>query len=306
MLKERWYQNGINMLMFPAGGDNNWFDAGMMEENMVGTLWASGGVRFATPAAASLDEVRYPIRLSLPSVELCQQRFGRASTSFAAHVPIRRTFCRRLCETPVVRQDVAMDVNSRTDFLKLAAIVEGGILLLALAVGRLIGIEPWQHVQWTLSAVGLGLVGTLPIFAVYALASDTRSVAVEMMGKPLSQCRWYDLLLLATLAGVGEELLFRGVLQPWLSEFSPLFGLLVANVLFGIMHMVTPAYAVIAGGIGLYLSALAYGVPRGNLLSAVIAHGVYDYVAFLLIIREYRSASQTAAIGEECVPSEDA
>lgn len=191
-----------------------------------------------------------------------------------------------------------MDLDNRTDFLKLAGLVEGGTLTAAMLLGWLLRIDPWEHVRFTLEVTVIGLAATLPIFLVYGLAYETRSVAVEMMGLPLSRCRWYDLIILAALAGLGEELLFRGVLQPWLSRSSPLFGLLAANILFGLVHMVTPVYALLATGIGLYLSAVAYAIPQSNLLAAMIAHGVYDYVAFLLIVREYRTRSADTETGD--------
>jgi uncharacterized protein len=184
---------------------------------------------------------------------------------------------------------IRMELNTRRDFLTLAALAEGGTLVLAVTLGWLAGIDPWAHVEWTVPAVGIGLLATTPIFLVYAFAKDTRTVAIETIGPALSLCRWYDLFVLALLAGVGEELLFRGVLQPWLSGSSAWIGFVAANVLFGLVHFVTPTYALIAGGLGMYLSLVAFHVPRANLLSAMIAHGLYDYVAFLLIVREYRT-----------------
>lgn len=195
-----------------------------------------------------------------------------------------------------------MDISNRRDFLRLAGLVEGGTVLLALVLGRVAGINPWSDVAWTWSAVGIGLLATAPIFLVYAVARDTRTVAIETIGPALSLCRWYDLVVLAAVAGLGEELLFRGVLQPWLSGSSPWVGFVAANVLFGLVHFVTPTYAVIAGGMGMYLSLVAFQVPGGNLLSAIIAHGLYDYVAFLLIVQEYRSRSPA---GDSERPAQD-
>lgn len=182
-----------------------------------------------------------------------------------------------------------MDVSSRRSFLNLAGLVEGGTVLAALGLAALVGIEPWQRFHWRVDAVLIGLAGTLPLFAVYFAARGTRSVAVEIIGQPLSVCTWYDLVLLAALAGLGEELLFRGVLQPWMHGVSPLVGFLGANLLFGLVHAVTPVYALLATAIGMYLSWLTYGFGEPNLLPAMVAHGVYDFVAFLLIIREYRA-----------------
>jgi uncharacterized protein len=207
-----------------------------------------------------------------------------------------------------------MDIVNRRDFLRLAGLVEGGTVVLALVLGRVAGVDPWSDVTWTWPAIGIGLLATAPIFLVYALAQDTRTVAIEAIGPALSLCRWYDLVVLAAVAGLGEELLFRGVLQPWLSRPSPWVGFLAANILFGLVHMVTPTYAVIAAGLGMYLSVVAFHIPGGNLLSAIIAHGLYDYVAFLLIVREYRSrrasgrsqAVDEPAQGEPVPPSDDA
>ena len=41
-----------------------------------------------------------------------------------------------------------------------------------------------------------------------------RELLIELLGRPMALCRWYDLLVLAVLAGVCEEVLFRGVIQP--------------------------------------------------------------------------------------------
>lgn len=197
-----------------------------------------------------------------------------------------------------------MNLDNRSDFLKLAGLVEGGLVVLGTALAWLVGIDPAQSTLLTVRSVGVGLLATLPIFVVYGIARDTRAVAVEMLGKPLSRCRWYDLVVLAALAGVGEELLFRGVLQPWMSQSSETFGFIAANLLFGLAHAVTPVYALLATGIGMYLSLIAWRVPDGNLLSAMIAHGVYDFVAFLLIIREYRSALTDSEVVRE-TPHDD-
>lgn len=191
-----------------------------------------------------------------------------------------------------------MDLNCRSGFLKLAGLVEGGTVVLAVALAWLSGIDVWGGMTVTLPATVIGLAATVPLFVVYRLAPRTRSVAVELMGQPLSRCRWYDLLALAALAGLGEEMLFRGVLQPWLSRSSPWLGLLGANILFGLVHSVTPMYALLATGIGIYLSGIVYACPQANLLSAVITHGVYDYIAFHLIRGEYRVLGTATQPGE--------
>ena len=87
-----------------------------------------------------------------------------------------------------------------------------------------------------------------------------------------------QILVLSVAAGVGEELLFRGVVQPeW--------GLIPASVLFGIVHIGGAdmvAFGVWAGGIGALLGWLA--VATGGLLAPITAHAVYDALALAYIV----------------------
>jgi hypothetical protein len=89
---------------------------------------------------------------------------------------------------------------------------------------------------------------------------------------------WWELGLICLLAGLGEELVFRGALHGglarWVGEPA---AWLAASVLFGLCHAVTRSYALIAALIGAYFSAL--WVVTGNLMVPVIAHGLYDFLA---------------------------
>ena len=89
--------------------------------------------------------------------------------------------------------------------------------------------------------------------------------------------------------GFCEEILFRGVLQPWFEKLGgPTVGLVGSNVLFGLAHIITPLYGVLAGLIGCYLGWLLDCSGERNVLIPVISHAVYDYLAFLVVIRGYR------------------
>lgn len=81
------------------------------------------------------------------------------------------------------------------------------------------------------------------------------------------------------IAGIGEELLFRGAIQPWL-------GLPAAVALFTIAHMGTRPLlrlAVWTAIEGLYLGVLL--ILTGNLLIPMIVHGVHDTIGILVIQR---------------------
>ena len=86
------------------------------------------------------------------------------------------------------------------------------------------------------------------------------------------------------MAGIGEELLFRGVLQPALAAHLPTWIAVVAvGTLFGLAHWLTAAYAVLAGIVGIYLGALF--ALSGNLLVPIAAHACYDLVALFVLAR---------------------
>jgi CAAX protease family protein len=87
------------------------------------------------------------------------------------------------------------------------------------------------------------------------------------------------LLLLAAVAGLGEELLFRGVLQVEL-------GIGVASILFGLLHGPTRdlwPLAVWATAMGLVLGILYQA--SGNLLVPTMAHALYDGAALIYVSR---------------------
>lgn len=81
-------------------------------------------------------------------------------------------------------------------------------------------------------------------------------------------------LLLAFMTGVGEELLFRGALQP-------IFGNILTSVFFVLLHIqytLTPA-ALIIFGVSL---AFGWARQRYNTTTAMAAHFMYNLMPFVL------------------------
>lgn len=191
---------------------------------------------------------------------------------------------------PEIARSVPFD--DRTSFLNLAGLMQGGLIVIALLLAWMTGQTPLDDIRWDWTAVGWSLAAVLPLLVVFFAARNLRDVVLKVIGRPLSRCAWYDLVLLAAVAGFSEELLFRGVLQPWIGRINPWTGVVAANVIFGLLHAVTPLYAVVATGFGFYLSWLYAGPDGANLLRPMITHGVYDYIAFLLILRDYHRTSE--------------
>jgi hypothetical protein len=189
-------------------------------------------------------------------------------------------------------EDLLPATDRPTNMVRLALLFEGGLAVAACVVGMFMKIPPWQRIVWKPADVALGLAATVPLVIGLFLLRRIQSgplgrlnSAVDDMLVPLfAQCSILQLALISAVAGIGEELLFRGVLQPlligWLGIAA---GLCLASVVFGLLHAVTAAYALLATLVGAYLGWLA--LSTGNLLVPIIAHGLYDFVALVYLIR---------------------
>nr|AUN35851.1 hypothetical protein [uncultured bacterium] len=195
------------------------------------------------------------------------------------------------------------DLTKPVPFLAIGVVFEAVLALTALLLGWFLGIDALRQIQFTRAAVICGVVATVPIFLAFLLTffrpigglEKIKRLLIELLGPPLCAARWYELIGLALVVGFSEELLFRGVLQPWLSRWGEHFGLLTSNVLFGLAHFITPLYSVIAGLLGLYLGWLLNGPADGNLFAPMLTHALYDYLAFLVLIREVRRQQMSSS-----------
>lgn len=183
------------------------------------------------------------------------------------------------------------------NFFKTACYFEGSLVFVAVVLGWFADINPFENLYFSENAVIYGLCGTVPLYLLFlamehmpiASVQRIRLVLLETLGSSLYRYNWADLLILAAIAGFSEELLFRGVLQPWLeNSWGWTTGLIVSNIIFGLVHAITPLYAILATSVGIYLGLfLDYGGER-NLLTPIVIHGVYDFLAFLSIMKTYR------------------
>ena len=64
-------------------------------------------------------------------------------------------------------------------------------------------------------------------------------------------------------------------------------ALVMASLLFGAFHLITWTYAIIGAFIGVYLGLL--WIWTGNLLTPMITHAVYDFMALVYFLRIRRS-----------------
>ena len=185
------------------------------------------------------------------------------------------------------------------DFFKSACYFEASLVLVAVFLGWVAGIDPFENIYFSETAIAYGVVGTVPLFLMFLAlekmqgesVTTIRKLLLNTLGPGLHRYHWTDLFLLAAIAGIAEELLFRGVIQPWIeAAWGITAGLIVSNIVFGLVHAVTPLYAVLAALVGIYLGlSLDYGGER-NLLIPIIIHGFYDFLAFVALMRVYRAS----------------
>ena len=184
-----------------------------------------------------------------------------------------------------------------TYFFRTAFFFEANLAVVAVVLGWFVDVIPYQHLYFDNNAISIGILGTLPLFLIFAALyshpiagfDEIKKTLLETLGDHLAQLRWYHMLALAAAAGVGEELLFRGTIQPWLENLGGYqFGLLASNVIFGLVHAITRMYAIITGLVGIYLGYLMDVSGKRNLLAPILTHGLYDFLAFLVVADSVR------------------
>jgi membrane protease YdiL (CAAX protease family) len=100
-------------------------------------------------------------------------------------------------------------------------------------------------------------------------------------------------------AGLGEEMLFRGVVQTAFVNqigIAPALAIGIAAIVFGLMHFVTLTYVVLAAAAGFYLGWLYH--LSGQLVLPILVHGLYDSLAFIYLVRRAQRKNGPATNGQ--------
>ena len=196
------------------------------------------------------------------------------------------------------------DLQNGRDITAIALAFEGGLGLLALIVCWWMDRWPLPGVEFTsdlwsvqAQAVLWGIVATVPMLAAMWIIdrfpvgplAQLKTDFEQRIAPLFAGCSIVQLILISLFAGVGEEMLFRGLVQSGLDEWidrpaGPWLALGAASLLFGLAHMVSATYAVIAALIGAYLGILL--IMTDNVLVPMVAHGLYDFVALVYLVRD--------------------
>ena len=166
---------------------------------------------------------------------------------------------------------------SRTAFLRLEWSVSLALVALALAWAAWRGlplVHPWRVTPRDVAAgVAAGALLWLWIPVLFWMP-DMQRLWKTVLAPFTSTLGAADIVVIALLSGVSEELFFRGVLLPEI-------GLVASSLIFGLLHALNRVYAVwaVLTGTGFGLLAL-YG---GTLVTPVAAHVTYNLGALALL-----------------------
>ncbi len=172
---------------------------------------------------------------------------------------------------------------------------ESALALVAMLLGWIFGVDPLSRAQLSWGALLSGILATGPLvgglLAVEAVTWPPLRALKELVDQRLVPMFYGasipGLALLSISAGIGEEMLFRGLLQEGLGGWlGPIWGLVLASVVFGLAHAISLGYFVITVVMGLYLGALYQ--TSGSLWAPALTHALYDFIALVYITREQR------------------
>ena len=128
-------------------------------------------------------------------------------------------------------------------------------MLVALGLGAWLDVAPLASIEWSARGLGAGIAATAPLVlglwwcrrTTFAPVARLVTFVERRVAPMFAGCSLAVLALVAAMAGVGEELLFRGVLQPALqAHVSAWLAVAIVGALFGLVHWLTPMYAVLA------------------------------------------------------------
>lgn len=169
----------------------------------------------------------------------------------------------------------------RYKVLFLALVAEGAVLLAALLFARYFNIVFFRTTDYILRDMLIGTAGAaLPFaFFIYSLSNkagkftflnSARKIVLNDIKAVFAKTTLTDLVIISFVAGLAEEMLFRGVLQVR-------FGIVIASIAFGLVHCVSLSYVILTIIMGFYIGVIFN--KSGSLIVPVQLHFIYDLAA---------------------------
>lgn len=194
----------------------------------------------------------------------------------------------------------------------LACLFELGLGALALVVAW---VADWPLYDWSGApaawerrgyAVLWGLAATVPMVALFfglmrfegPELNAIRQAVDAFVRMLFHRAHVGHLAAVSLAAGVGEELLFRSLIQQGLAALLPgpagaWAALLLASLAFGLCHWLSTTYGVLASLMGVYFGLLLW--LSHDVLAPIIAHALYDFVALHYVWRAQQCGQDAAS-----------
>ena len=177
----------------------------------------------------------------------------------------------------------------------------GGIALAGAAwadLDLLVWHDNFHTPKWLDIAIGLG-VGLLVVVvsAILERVAEWAQRLSEAFAGLLGPMSHAQIAVFAITSAVGEELLFRGFLQQWLSDvvfggpMSDWWGLIVASAIFGLVHVGPDRRTFLPWTIMAVVMGFALGgmyLYTGNVLAPILCHFTINFLNLAQIARRAR------------------
>ena len=208
----------------------------------------------------------------------------------------------------------------KQSFFYRALLFELGLGMIALLIATGFRIFLWNDIDLSPRSFGLAVIVTLPLLLGYFIvkAIPLRSVrrvqdiVEDIYRQYLSDLSIFQLAVLSLAAGLGEELLFRGLLQKGFAAFVGYCStvplpetcftdfrvwcvILFVSLLFGMGHAITKTYFALSFLVSIYFCIIFQATD--NLLLPIFAHAFYDFFVFLVL---YRTCRNDPAQSHDC------
>lgn len=135
----------------------------------------------------------------------------------------------------------------------------------------LIGYEPWWKQIVFGSFVGIVIAILAKLLVESPLLDEVNAKYAHMLGR--FKLNMSEIVLVSLCAGVGEEILFRGALQP-------IFGIIITSIIFVAIHGYLNPRDWRLSIYGVYMvgaiAVIGWMSERLGLISAILAHTIID------------------------------
>jgi membrane protease YdiL (CAAX protease family) len=134
----------------------------------------------------------------------------------------------------------------------------------------------------------LALMGAMIGLAVMYVLIGASRPPVDLSPYPTTAIRFSALIMGPMVAGVVEEMAFRGYMQRHLERIGPTFAIMVTSAVFTLLHISQGPTYLLTFGPGIFIASVVYGhlaLKSGSILPGMALHfgGDLAYAYFALL-----------------------